>query len=290
MSSFLRRILTGTLLTVGVAAVLLVDPLLPPGLMPWSIASVLCALGVWELGRMGTLRPLRLGRSLGGSAAVVILVSFPLSLGLLERPSWLTSSRALGIFYVLAAVLALGIDWAATRKEAGAGAGAEGAKLTVLLALWLVPPMFGLAFLQAGWGTTGLFVLVLLAKIGDVFGYFVGRQIGKRHPFPRLSPGKTVAGCVASLVAGTAAGIVVAATGLLVPGALGPVLAGAVIGFAINVVSQAGDLAESWVKRHAGVKDSSHLVGASGGVLDVVDSLLLATPTALLAFPVLFVP
>ena len=52
----------------------------------------------------------------------------------------------------------------------------------------------------------GLTVLVVLAKVGDNAGYFVGRAIGQRHPFPTISPGKTVAGCVASLLAGVATG------------------------------------------------------------------------------------
>ena len=61
----------------------------------------------------------------------------------------------------------------------------------------------------------------------------------------------------------------------------GQVALGAVVGGLINVAAQAGDLSESWVKRKAGVKDSSTLVGPSGGVLDVIDSLLVAAPVAL---------
>jgi phosphatidate cytidylyltransferase len=125
--------------------------------------------------------------------------------------------------------------------------------------------------------------LVVLAKAGDNAGFFVGGAIGKRHPFPRISPGKTVAGCVASLVAGVVVGAI------LLPLTLGErtplhVALGALIGGVINVAAQAGDLSESWVKRRAGVKDSSALLGPSGGVLDVIDSLLLAAPVALLAW------
>ena len=56
----------------------------------------------------------------------------------------------------------------------------------------------------------------------------------------------------------------------------------------MNLASQAGDLLESVVKRRAGVKDSGTLFGPSGGVLDVVDSLLLSVPTALATWPLLF--
>jgi phosphatidate cytidylyltransferase len=157
----------------------------------------------------------------------------------------------------------------------------------VALALWSVPPLFGLVPLAIRQGTAGLALLVVLSKIGDSAGYFVGRSIGKRHPFPTISPGKTVAGCVASLVAGVAAGA------CLVPllqdqWGIRPVLLGIGVGLVINVAAQLGDLAKSWVKRRAGVKDSSRLLGPSGGVLDVVDSLLLTTPLAVLIWPRLF--
>ena len=151
------------------------------------------------------------------------------------------------------------------------------------LSLWLVPPLFALVLIDRVFDVEGLVALVVLAKIGDNAGYFVGRAIGKRHPFPRISPGKTVAGCVASLVAGVAGGAVVLPLTL---GAWTPsqVTLGAALGGLINVAAQAGDLSESWVKRKAGVKDSSTLVGPSGGVLDVIDSLLLAAPVALVSW------
>jgi phosphatidate cytidylyltransferase len=58
----------------------------------------------------------------------------------------------------------------------------------------------------------------------------------------------------------------------------------------VNLAAQAGDLLESWVKRKAGVKDSSGLFGPSGGLLDQLDSLLLAVPVALVAWPWLVPP
>ena len=63
---------------------------------------------------------------------------------------------------------------------------------------------------------------------------------------------------------------------------------GLAAGLAINLAAQAGDLYESGVKRRAGVKDSGRLFGPSGGVLDVVDSLLFTVPAALVTWPLLF--
>jgi phosphatidate cytidylyltransferase len=137
-------------------------------------------------------------------------------------------------------------------------------------------------------GLEGVVVLVALSKIGDIAAYYVGNAFGKSHPFPRISPGKTTAGCVASLVAGVALGAVAVKVGWLTPrGDLG-LSAGLLAGLVVNLASQAGDLFESWVKRSAGVKDSSTWMGPAGGVLDVIDSLLLSVPAALLSWPLLF--
>jgi len=155
------------------------------------------------------------------------------------------------------------------------------------LALWILPPLFALDGLRLDFGLAGLVTLLVASKIGDTCGYYVGGSIGKTHPFPRISPGKTTAGCVASLV-----GCVAVIGGLYLAG-LTPdarygvwgVLVGAAV---VNLAAQAGDLLESWAKRKAGVKDSSTWFGPSGGLFDQVDSLLLTIPTAVLVWPFVF--
>ncbi len=156
--------------------------------------------------------------------------------------------------------------------------------LALWLAPWLVLPLPWLWHTWDRFGPEGLVALIVLSKIGDTAGYFAGNAFGKRHPFPRLSPGKTVEGCLASLAAGTLAGGVLVATGTLPHGELG-LLGGLLAGAVTNLAAQAGDLLESWLKRRAGVKDSAAWFGPSGGVLDVVDSLLLSVPVSLLLWP-----
>ncbi len=140
-------------------------------------------------------------------------------------------------------------------------------------------------------GVESLVALIVLSKIGDIFGYYCGNMWGKRHPFPNLSTGKTIEGCMGSFVAGCVAGVLCQMYGLL-PGDevawLPGFWAGGVAGATVNLASQAGDLFESSWKRQTKVKDSGTWFGPSGGMLDLVDSLLASAPVAALTWPVLF--
>lgn len=186
---------------------------------------------------------------------------------------------AFGSFAAAALVIAaLANRSASRRKDLGIAIG---------LVLWIAVPLPALMQVERLWGVTGLISLIVLSKIGDVAGYYVGNAIGRTHPFPKLSPGKTVAGCVASLLAGVAAGAVLAYFKLLPSGSWG-MFDGLIAGAFINIASQSGDLFESWVKRSVRVKDSSTWLGPSGGVLDVVDSLLFSVPVTLVIWPLIF--
>ncbi len=156
---------------------------------------------------------------------------------------------------------------------------------TVFLSSWLAVGLPAMAKVWFLYDLMGLVALIALSKIGDIAGYYAGSALGRHHPFPQLSPGKTVEGCAASLIAGTLAGLAAVELGWLPNTSTWAALcAGAVV----NVAAQGGDLLESWVKRRAGVKDSGTMFGPSGGVLDVVDSLLCSVPAALCAWPYLF--
>jgi phosphatidate cytidylyltransferase len=118
-----------------------------------------------------------------------------------------------------------------------------------------------------------LFALVL-NWVGDIAAYYVGRAIGKHKLAPRVSPGKSWEGAVASVVAS-------AAFGAWYMGQFMPQVGlGAAIGIsaAANIAGQFGDLSESALKRGAGVKDSSNLLPGHGGWLDRVDSSLFSLP------------
>jgi phosphatidate cytidylyltransferase len=127
----------------------------------------------------------------------------------------------------------------------------------------------------------------------DIAAYFVGRAFGKRKLIPAVSPGKTVAGAIGGLVAAVLLAWAWEAFVLRPVAQLGLRLRDVVLfGVIVSIAAQVGDLAESLLKREAGVKDSSHLIPGHGGVLDRFDSLLFVLPVAylLLGWMLIFVP
>ena len=126
-----------------------------------------------------------------------------------------------------------------------------------------------------------LLYVVLVCKGGDIGGYCLGRLLGKKKLIPHVSPGKTIEGALGSLLASV--GLAVWLSDMALPAQVedtvqppvGMDLGLAVlVGVLLNATTQIGDLVESLLKRRCGVKDSSTLLPAHGGVLDLVDSLL----------------
>jgi len=119
-----------------------------------------------------------------------------------------------------------------------------------------------------------ILALVLVVWAYDTAAYLVGRRFGRRPFMHHISPKKTVEGVAGGLVAALVVGaILVAAFGR-------PVIAGAIFGLLVGAAAQAGDLAESMLKRAAGAKESSRLIPGHGGLLDRIDSFLFAAPVA----------
>jgi phosphatidate cytidylyltransferase len=104
--------------------------------------------------------------------------------------------------------------------------------------------------------------------------YYMGKSLGKRKLYESVSPNKTLAGGVGSLIGSVAAALIIKA--LLVPHM--PLGVAALTGAVIGAVAVVGDLVESMFKRDAGVKDSSTLIPGHGGVLDKVDGPIFAGP------------
>jgi phosphatidate cytidylyltransferase len=125
---------------------------------------------------------------------------------------------------------------------------------------------------QRGW----ILLLVLGVWSFDTGAYVIGRRFGQRRFLTHISPSKTWAGLIGGLVAVTP---VVAA---MLWGLGQPPVMGLLLGPLVGLAAQAGDLAESMLKRAAGAKDSGTLIPGHGGILDRIDSFLFAAPVVTL--------
>lgn len=121
-----------------------------------------------------------------------------------------------------------------------------------------------------------LWILLLLGTVftTDTAGFFVGRQFGKNHIAPRISPGKTWEGTGGGIF-GAGIACVILSSALKLPV---PYVQAVGLGIAIGVVAVLGDLLESMLKRVAGAKDSGWLVPGHGGLLDRLDSIVFNLP------------
>ena len=135
--------------------------------------------------------------------------------------------------------------------------------------------------------SSGLVVMLFLFSVvwgTDIAAYFTGRTFGGPKLAPKISPGKTwsgaIGGAVIAMIAGSALIYTFEGTFLL---------PAAIIALLLSIISQIGDLFESFIKRRFGVKDSSHLIPGHGGVMDRVDGLVFASIAAFLLDAVLVV-
>ncbi len=136
-----------------------------------------------------------------------------------------------------------------------------------LLAVAIMVAGHGLFVMRDESGTPAILWLLGVVIASDVMGYFAGRSLGGPKFWPAISPKKTWSGTVAGWIGAAlvGAGFVLAGHGTWGLVAISPFLAFA---------GQMGDIAESWIKRRAGVKDSSNLIPGHGGLMDRFDALV----------------
>ncbi len=254
----MRRIFTAVILIPAVVLLVLWGP--PPLLVFVEIA--IAELGLWEFFRLAEttgFAPARIpGYLLGGVVGAISLA------GSMER--WLLGAIVLVMMILFAERMAAG-----TELHQACGAVSS----TLLGLVYVAVPMNLLIWtcIQPG-GRLAVLFLLLVVWTGDTMAYFIGRAWGTHKLSPRISPGKTWEGSAASLLFAALAGLLFHRfvwTGPTVPEVI-------ILAVIINLAAQVGDLAESVLKRGAGVKDSSNLVPGHGGVLDRIDALLFAAP------------
>ncbi|MEA2536272.1 MAG: phosphatidate cytidylyltransferase [Chloroflexota bacterium] len=250
---------------------------------PWLGAVILLAVGLGSLEALRLLRaagyPVLVGLGMAIALAMVVDAAVPVDLA---------GSAAL----LVAVAVMLAAVGAFTRRDPGDGLASWlgtvfGGVYVGLLSFVVrvgqaapdLPPGAPLAAILDG-GRAWVLILVLSVWAYDTGAYLIGRSFGERFGeatgltrfLVHISPSKTYAG----LFGGLAATTIVLGLGLWAAGA--PVWQALIVGPAVGLAAQAGDLAESLLKRAAGAKDSGQLIPGHGGILDRVDSLLFAAP------------
>jgi phosphatidate cytidylyltransferase len=147
------------------------------------------------------------------------------------------------------------------------------------LMLWFAVQM------RVVWGIGAIAAWVIVVKMGDTGAYTVGRLIGRHKMAPLISPGKTIEGAFGALAFACFGAWI--AFRWLVPLTSTTSVDKACLGWGwlafgllVGATGMLGDLAESFLKRDVGVKDSSTWMPGFGGILDILDSLLLSAPVA----------
>jgi phosphatidate cytidylyltransferase len=137
------------------------------------------------------------------------------------------------------------------------------------------------------WGMAALVSLLLITKFSDAGAYFAGKSLGRHKLSPVISPGKTVEGAIGGVLAACLASWVFfqfIAPRMVPQAAPTPLWGTLVYGLLIATAGIVGDLAESLLKRDLGRKDSSRWLPGLGGVLDILDSVLIAAPPAFMCW------
>jgi phosphatidate cytidylyltransferase len=252
------RVVTALFLVAGFLAVLF----LLPGVAAGAVFALVAALGAWEWA--GLMKAAARGRLL--FAGLVLFSCFVL---------WTGRETVFPLLWILSAIFWLTVVplWLLRRWRPG------GAGYVVGLIL-LVPTWAAIVDLH-GRSPALLLTVMALVWVADIAAYATGRAFGRHKLAPAISPGKTwegaAGGMLAVLLSGMAASIVLPVVQEIGQAALAGFL------MLFTVLSIAGDLFESLIKRQTGMKDSSQLLPGHGGILDRIDSQTSTLPLVALS-------
>ena len=195
-----------------------------------------------------------------------------------------------GGFYILSFTAIASVFLAASGEYAFAYAGAcAGGIVSMLLersagraSLWavlgvfyVIMPCIALVWIRSEPEHGRALVMFLFAAVWltDIGAYLVGKALGGPLLAPKISPGKTWSGTVGGIALGTAGCLALGLAGI----GDGPVWRLGLLGLALGIATVVGDIAESALKRHFGVKDSGGYLPGHGGILDRLDGMIFAT-------------
>lgn len=150
-----------------------------------------------------------------------------------------------------------------------------------------IPILFGYEKDGQQLGKFYIWYLFLATWGSDIFAYLIGRKFGK-HKFSKISPKKSIEGCIAGIIGGITLALVATVLFNMVFNLNINYILVAIIGFILAGIGQVGDFAASCIKRYVGVKDFSNLLPGHGGLIDRFDSVIFTAPFAYYLITLLF--
>jgi len=255
----------------------------------WILAivlSVLAALGAWEFFRMAR----ETGANPIEPAGIALAALLPIAVHA-ERLGVYT----LSLTAVIAMILVLFASTIWLRGPSGKPVSSVSVTSFGILYAGLFSYIYVVRYhdyaVGAAAGTALVFLPILLTWSTDIGAYAFGRSFGKKKLIPSVSPGKTVEGALGGVGLTIVICLLYVRFVLMPYAQLGLTIEGAVLfAIVVSIAAQTGDLAESLLKREAGVKDSSRILPGHGGILDRFDSLLFVMPIAFLVLGRLLLP
>ncbi|HZS83713.1 MAG TPA: phosphatidate cytidylyltransferase [Stellaceae bacterium] len=244
-----RRVLSALMLApVALFAVWLGGPVLS------AVTALAGALMAWEWARL-------CGRGRLGTRGIIAIVAIV---------------AATAVATGGAPIAALGLILAATGLVVFLGSRSFETVIAAFGLVWIGIPCIALVWLSqdATAGRATVFWILAVVWATDIGAYGFGRTLGGPRLAPRASPNKTWSGLLGGILCASVAGTLAA---VAFGAALSPMLPA--LSALLAIIAQSGDLAESMMKRHFGVKDSSNLIPGHGGLLDRLDGLLTVIPT-----------
>jgi len=273
-----QRVITGIILALSFLTALFALPTF--GFI--ALMAVVLAYAAWEWSHLAGLTSVA-GRGLYMLALVVVAGALAAYLGF--EPNILLAEKPRFLLLLACTWWAIAVLWVQSYPSSAILWGRRW--LCLLMGVFVLLPMW-LAFaglMSLAEGPKLVLAVVLLVALADIGGYFVGRAIGRTKLAPKVSPGKTWEGLLGGQLAIV---LVVGATGWFLDFEASRIGLWLALAMVTGLASVLGDLVESMVKRHRGVKDSGTILPGHGGVLDRIDGLTAALPVFSLVLSLLY--
>ena len=286
-----NRLITGPLLSLALIALLYFDEqlgsvvcgcctTLQPGLLIAVLMMIAIPLVAIELGSIAH------GIGVRCSVPLMIISMEAWIAAIYLYPPTIETSTAIGILFTMfiASTVLSVIVLSKNRELKGV---VSGTAFTVATSAYIAMGMGMFLLLRrehSAWWIVGVIAVV---KMCDTGAFFVGSNLGKHKLIPWVSPGKTWEGLIGGLVTASLTATLLASANnqWLQDEPEIPLICAALLGLVFGVLGQSGDLVMSIFKRDSGIKDASSVLPGLGGILDVLDSLLLAGAAAYWLLP-----